>query len=86
MWSSVTRVAFIAYVSVGVVAGTVPAYDYDPRTPKNCNYWYDNDGAYPCMAMPSVAKITREQYLEWVSDFLHVDPVAWIALLLENDI
>jgi len=49
------------------LAGPYPAYKYDPNTPKNCNKWFDNEGEYSCYAIPSIADITKEQYLAWVS-------------------
>lgn len=55
------------FLAAGVLGGLVPAYSHDLGTPKYCNLWYDNDGAYPCKLIPALANITRQQYLAWVS-------------------
>ncbi|PNY27077.1 Uncharacterized protein TCAP_02994, partial [Tolypocladium capitatum] len=65
MRASVVSCAVTVFMAAGVHAGSMPSYSYDPKTPKNCNRWYDNDGRIPCMAIPAVMEITREQYLAW---------------------
>lgn len=65
MRTSIASVA--AFTAAGVLAGSVPAYKHDPKTPENCNRWFDNEGGYPCKTIPFLAGITREQYLAWVS-------------------
>ncbi|KND87758.1 hypothetical protein TOPH_07632 [Tolypocladium ophioglossoides CBS 100239] len=53
----------MAFMAAGVLAGSVPAHSHNFRSPENCNMWYGNDGAYPCMTVPIVAEITRKKSL-----------------------
>ncbi|KAK5655930.1 hypothetical protein OQA88_5065 [Cercophora sp. LCS_1] len=55
-------VALIAGMSF---AGVTPSYNVDPKSPSNCNMWYDNEGEYPCFAIPFLADITHGQYISW---------------------
>ncbi|EQL02079.1 hypothetical protein G6O67_007714 [Ophiocordyceps sinensis] len=61
----VASFAQATFLAAGVLGGLVPAYSHDLGTPKYCNLWYDNDGAYPCKLIPALANITRQQYLAW---------------------
>jgi hypothetical protein len=65
-------VTTLALRATSVLGGWTPSYNSDANTPKNCNYWFDNSGDYPCMAIPFLAEITPEQYLAWVSGLLYL--------------
>ncbi|POR39553.1 Uncharacterized protein TPAR_00248 [Tolypocladium paradoxum] len=65
MHTSVASVAAVAFMAASVLAGRQPAYSHDSKIPTHCNLWYDNDGGYPCLAVPFLAEITREQFLAW---------------------